>query len=90
VACFLSGCAPGAWFASTSETEPSYPEPTAAGVLTVKNTTLPATWGTRPAVLSCGPGTNSCGDPKGIDAASVTFCNTGAVAGNGAVAQSCP
>jgi len=43
--------------------------------------------------MSCGPPGNAaytCGDPSNVDAATVTYCNTGTLVGNGTMTQSCP
>jgi hypothetical protein len=93
VTCYLGDCSSVSWFAFTLCTEPSYPSSIAAGSLTVKNTTFPSAWGSINPVLSCGPPGNAaytCGDPSNADAATVTYCNTGTVVGNGAMTQSCP
>jgi hypothetical protein len=91
VTCYLGDCSRAGWFAFTSLWETAFPHPTAAGTLTVKNTTFPSNWGSRNAVMSCGPPGNpayTCGVSD--DTASVIYCNTGTVVGNGTVTQSCP
>jgi hypothetical protein len=91
VTCYLGDCSRAGWFAFTSLWEAAFPHPTAAGTLTVKNTTFPSAWGSQNAVLSCGPAGNPsyiCGIPD--DTASVAHCNTGTVVGNGIMTQSCP
>jgi hypothetical protein len=91
VTCYLGNCSNASWFAFTSTTESSYPSPIAAGQLTVKNTTFPSGWGSRNAVLSCGPAGNPayvCHDPSAVDTATVIYLNTGTVVGNGTITQS--
>jgi hypothetical protein len=93
VTCYQGNCSNVTWFALTLCTEPSYPHPIAAGSLRVKNTTFPSNWGSINAVMSCGPPGNAaytCGDPSNVDAATVTYCNTGTLVGNGTMTQSCP
>jgi hypothetical protein len=92
VTCYLGSCSSAGWFAFTETVEPSYPESIAAGTLTVTNNTFPSNWGSNNAVLSCGPPGNSayaCGDSTSVDSATVTYCNTGTVVGNGTVTESC-
>ena len=92
VTCYSGSCASAGWFAFTEEEEPSFPESIAAGTLTVSNNTFPSGWASRNAVLSCGPAGNpsyTCLDTSGTDYATVIYCNTGTVVGNGTITESC-
>jgi hypothetical protein len=91
VTCYLGSCTAALWFAMTQITETSFTHPIAAGTLTVKNTTFPGAWGSKNTVLSCGPAGNPsyvCGIAD--DTATVLYCNTGTVVGNGTKTLSCP
>jgi len=90
VTCYLGSCSSALWFAMTQITESSFTHPIAGPTLTVNNTDFPAGWGSRNAVLSCGPAGNPsyvCGVAD--DTASVISCNTGVVVGNGNKTSDC-
>jgi hypothetical protein len=93
VTCYQGDCSHAMWFAHTNQSEPGFSDPIPGAIMTVKNTTFPANWGDRNAVMACGPPGNpawSCEDPKNLDSATVTYCNTGKVVGNGTIYESCP
>jgi hypothetical protein len=87
ITCYKNDCSSAAWILRTNEM--SYGNNLTA--VTIKKTTLPANWGSKNAVLACGPG-----EPGGYNCmapahtTSVTYCNTGTVVGNGTKTESCP
>jgi hypothetical protein len=88
IKCYGGNCT-GAGYVLLTDTWPYAGDVTSA---TIKNTTLPAGWGSKPAVQACGPRNpthyNCTDNPKGV--ATVTYCNTGIVVGNGTKTESCP
>jgi hypothetical protein len=89
--CYQGDCTRAVYFAVTSVTESGYPHPIAASHLTIRNTSFPSNWGSRNAVLSCGPpGKQNYACGINDDTASVTHCSTGIVVGNGTITQQCP
>jgi hypothetical protein len=89
VTCYGGDCT-GAGYVLLTDTWPY-----AGGVtsVTIKNMTLPSGWGSNAAVEACGPGNPTeynCTDDLTNGVATVNYCNTGTLVGNGVMTESCP